>query len=110
MNKLCISVKVVVTEDTTTYSFRKRVHLTRENSFGVVDQSIRYVDYTIGIKNDLSRGWFEIDGGDEDWYAEGCLELDGRRVTGYDGMFTLDDNICDVLETHNFDCSEVRDY
>ena len=35
--------------------------------------------------------------GGEDFYAEGVLEFDGKRLTGYDGVFELPDEIVNKI-------------
>lgn len=82
--------------------------LVRENSFGIVDKKEpSEVEFTIGIHIDGMRGYFEMDGGDDDWYAEGSLDFDGKNVIGYDGVFELPMEIEYELEALGYDLSEL---
>jgi hypothetical protein len=46
---------------------------------------------------------------DDEEYAEVGLEWDGRKLTGYDGIFEIPNEVIAVLEHHGFDCSEVKE-
>jgi hypothetical protein len=79
------------------YDFKVTKSLVRSTSHGVVnsEDSVE-LDVTVGIHDGGESGWFEFydeESGGEDWYAEGCLEFDGKELVGYDGVFELSDFI-----------------
>jgi len=52
---------------------------------------------------------FEVDGGnDGEYYAEGCIETEGKYVMGYDGVFSLPWFILDELEKLGYNVDEVK--
>ena len=59
------------------------------------------MEYNVGWIKEEDRGWFEMydeESGGEDYYAEGRLEFDGNKLVGYDGVFSLDENIIDCVK------------
>lgn len=66
--------------------------LQMENSFTVTrKQDGVELEVSINIF-DAESGSFElydIETGGEEWYAEGCLDIDGKNIVGYDGVFDL---------------------
>ena len=70
-----------------------------ETSYGLMHPRIqRTMNYAISIGDDHS--WFEMhdeESGGEDFYAEGVLEFNGKRLTGYDGVFELPDEIVNKI-------------
>lgn len=82
-----------------------------ENSFVVIahEESVK-MEFTIGIIDD-ERGYFEmadLKTGGNDWYAEGGLWFDGKKVTDYDGVFALPDQIVNELERMGYDVTEIK--
>ena len=98
--------------NTFTTNFNELTYLSLENSFGTIhEQGQTDTSYTIGIELDedgIVRGWFEIDGGNDDYYAEGCLEFDDNNLIGYDGIFELPSIVISKIKTLGIDCSEVE--
>jgi hypothetical protein len=91
------------------YEFKAIEHLSWENSFGVIKRAKVELDCTIGI-NSFTYGWFEfydVRTGGENWYAEGSLEIEDRKIVGYDGVFGLPVCITDKLQELGFDVEEV---
>ena len=86
-------------------------NLRLENSFGVIAQEENIsMEYTIGIIDD-QRGYFELADlktGGNDWYGEGGLWFDEKKVTDYDGCFSLPHEIVDELERMGYDVSEIK--
>jgi hypothetical protein len=83
----------------------------RQNSFGITDKE-RNVELhiTIGINSD-TYGWFElydIESGGEDWYAEGSLTFDNKRLIDYDGVYCLSNYIIEKLKEMGYDTSEIE--
>ena len=76
----------------------------------VVTKSATGVKLDVEINIDGDEGNFElydIETGGESWYAEGCLELDGKSVVGYDGVFDLPNVIKDMLRVKGYNLDEL---
>jgi hypothetical protein len=81
--------------------------LTLENSFGMMarEEDVM-VDYTIDIDGD--KGSFELDGGTDEWHAEGGIFIEnGGYVTGYDGIFELPKAIINKLKALGYNTDLV---
>lgn len=93
--------------NTVTFNALQNVRL--ENSFGIIKQSMNVeMQFTIGI-NEHGNGYFEmydVQSEGEEWYAEGCLFFDGKKLVDYDGVFSLSDSIIQKLTEMGYDCSE----
>lgn len=94
---------------TTSHKFLAIEQLKWENSFGEIKRAKVELDCIIGINSD-TYGWFEFydtrtEG--ENWYAEGSLEIQDRKIVGYDGVFELPVCITDKLQELGFDVKEV---
>ncbi len=84
----------------------KVVDLYEENSFGVTrEENAVETHFTACVKSD-GNGWFEVDGG-EDWYAEGGLWFEGKTLVDYDGVYSLPEEIVELLENNGFNCDEI---
>jgi hypothetical protein len=86
-------------------------YLTLENSFGVIATSKNVeLEVTVGIKSE-DYGWFELydtkSEGDA-WYAEGSLEIEGKSIVGYDGVFSLSEPVIDKLKEWGYNTDEVE--
>ncbi|NBT59340.1 hypothetical protein EBT16_11210 [bacterium] len=86
--------------------------LVLENSFGTVgaEDGVK-LHVTVGIKEDEAYGWFEcydIKSTGGDWYAEGGLWMEGKKVVDYDGVFCLPDFVISKLKSWGYDTSEVE--
>lgn len=95
----------------TIHEFTATESLSMENSWTVlkVAEDIK-LQVTVGINNP-EYGWFEIYDiatGGEEWHAEGGLWFDGKRVTGYDGVFALPGCVVDKLKELGYDTTEVE--
>ena len=84
------------------------VYFSEQNSFGTTRESEapEVGQFTVGIKPDGENGWFEIDGG-ENWYAEGGLWFEGKNVVDFDGVFSLPEEVCELLEGAGYNLEEV---
>lgn len=93
-------------------TFTTTQSLVLENSFGIIDSEDNVVlEVTVGINND-EYGWFEmydVESGGDDWYAEGGLWIEGNKITGYDGVFSLSEPVISKLKEWGYDCSEVEE-
>ena len=90
------------------YNFESIEHFSLENSFGTLKNAEVKLQVTVGIHEGGETGWFELyddETGGEEWYAEGSLTFDGKKLVDYDGVFGLLQCICDCLRTHGFDPS-----
>jgi len=91
------------------YQFTQANKLVMSNSFGIIAETdFVNVDYEIGIFEDKTSGYFTLDGGNDDWYAEGSLEFEDMYLIGYDGVFELSTPILDYLETLGYNVDEHR--
>lgn len=92
-------------------TFQATQFLTLENSFGVLKSEDDVVlEVTVGINSD-DYGWFElydVYGSGDNWYAEGSLQIEGKAITGYDGVFSLPIPVIDKLREWGYDVSEVE--
>ncbi|MGB2560485.1 MAG: hypothetical protein ACPIG6_07805 [Akkermansiaceae bacterium] len=81
-----------------------------ENSYGVVRrQNDVEMEYNITIKSP-SYGYFEFydtETNGENWYAEGGLWFDNKKLTDYDGVFALPAAIQSLLIEKGYDLSDI---
>jgi hypothetical protein len=92
--------------NTKEYTLTRNVDLYEENSFGVTrEQNAVETHFTACVKPD-GNGWFEVDGG-VDWYAEGGLWFEGKTLVDYDGVYSLPEEIVELLENNGFNCDEI---
>jgi len=83
--------------------------LQMENSYTVVKKA-NNIELDVEINIDGDEGNFElydVESGGEEWYAEGCLELDGKSVVGFDGVFDLPNVIKDKLIEKGYNLDEL---
>jgi hypothetical protein len=93
------------------HEFEATESLSMENSWIVLkaEDNIK-LHVTVGINNP-EYGWFELyDKATEgnEWHAEGGLWFDGKKVTGYDGVFALPQCVIDKLKELGYDTKEVE--
>ncbi len=58
--------------------------------------------YDVGWDKEEEYGWFEIydeESGEDDYYVEGGLYFDGNTLVGYDGVFSLCDNVVECVKS-----------
>jgi hypothetical protein len=85
-----------------------KLPLIKETSYGVIDRlEPSDIHFELGIHSNGLQGYFELDGGSEDWYSEGSIQFDGKMVIGYDGCFELPSEIEYELENLGYDLSEL---
>ena len=93
------------------YEFQSIESLQLENSFTVLkSQENVKLHCTVGI-NDDNYGWFEIydeESSGENWYAEGGLWFENKKVTDYDGVFAIPNGIITKLEELGYDCQDIK--
>jgi hypothetical protein len=93
-------------------TFTTQENLSLENSFTVLKQEDNIeIEVTVGINSD-TYGWFElydIETGGGEWHAEGGLWIDGnKKITDYDGVFSLPLSVVGKLKEMGYDTSEVE--
>jgi len=93
------------------YEFQATESLSLENSFVTLkkENDIK-LHVSVGIKSD-TYGWFEIYdelSGGEEWYAEGAIRFDEKKVTDYDGVFSLPICVINKLREIGYDTSEIE--
>lgn len=80
------------------------------NSFGETEWE--EVEMTLHVRMNDSRtyGSFETyqTNGSERYYAEGGLWITDNELVDYDGVFSIDTRVLDVLDSWNFDTSDMR--
>lgn len=95
----------------TVHEFTATESLSMENSWTVLKaaEDIK-LQVTVGI-NSPEYGWFEIydqETEGEEWHAEGGIWFEGKRVTGYDGVFALPLCVVNKLRELGYDTFEVE--
>lgn len=92
-------------------TFRTTQNLVLENSFGVINSENNVkLKVTVGIKSE-NYGWFEfydVESGGNKWYAEGSLQIEGKSIVGYDGVFCLSQPVIDKLKEWGYNTDEVE--
>jgi len=82
--------------------FKKTMYVGYETSMSpYINREKKVMEYNVGWIKEEDRGWFEMydeESGGEDYYAEGRLEFNGNKLVGYDGVFSLDENIIDCVK------------
>mgnify|MGYP003110476541 CR=1 FL=1 len=82
--------------------FKKSMYVGYETSISPhINREKKVMEYNVGWIKEEERGWFEMydeDSGGEDYYGEGMLEFNGNKLVGYDGVFSLDENIIDCVK------------
>ena len=93
--------------------FKKVMHVGYETSMSpIVEREKRKMQYSVGWNKEEGRGWFEMydeESGGEDYYAEGGLEFTGKVLDGYDGVFSLDEEVVNCLEDWGADVKQMRE-
>jgi len=78
----------------------------------IVEREKKTMQYSVGWDKDTQRGWFEIydeESGGEDYYAEGGLEFTDKVLDGYDGVFSLDEEVINCLEDWGADVKQMKE-
>ena len=70
------------------------------------------MSYEIIFPSELEEGYgsfevYDLESGGDDFYAEGGMWFEGKRLFDYDGVFSLPTEITDALKKEGFDVSEV---
>ena len=78
----------------------------------IVEREKKTMQYHVSWDKNGESGSFEIydvESGGEDYYAEGCLEFTGKVLDGYDGVFSLDEEVVNCLEKMGADVKQMRE-
>ena len=93
------------------FQFVVNQNLSSSNSFGIVKQEDNVeLQVIIGI-NSETYGWFElydIESEGSEWYAEGSLKFENKKVVGYDGVFCLPQSVIDKLRELGYTYEDVE--
>ena len=91
---------------------KERFEITRtiryENSFGTCSPEYENVKFNVivSVNDEIKEGWWQMDGNNGEHYSSGGLWFDdNRKLTDYDGIFSLPDYIGDKLKEHGYDTS-----
>lgn len=83
-----------------------------ETSYAVLDHAdSTEMNFSIGIDDKAQYGYFElydVPTGGNRFHAEGGLWFEGKKLTEYDGVFSLSPQIIRELKTAGYDVSEME--
>ena len=86
--------------------------LIKQTSGGVINREKDVeLDVVVGYRSEDDYGWFEFwdtKTSGEKWYAEGGLWFNKKKLTDYDGVFSLSSFVISYLKGKGFDVSEVE--
>lgn len=81
--------------------------LVKANSKG---EKVTY-ELTLGLHEGRKRGWFELyatdEEGEEYFYSEGGLWIEGGKITDYDGVYELSEKLKPLMSALNLNSVEV---
>jgi hypothetical protein len=81
--------------------------LVKANSKG---EKVTY-ELTVGLHEGRKRGWFELYATDEDgeeyFYSEGGLWIEGGKITDYDGVYELSEKLKPLMSALNLNSVDV---
>ena len=88
--------------------FKEVMYVGYETSMSpIIEREKKTMQYTVGWDKEKETGWFEMydeeSGGD--YHAEGGLWFNGKKLTDYDGVFQLDENVVKCLKDWGVDTS-----
>ena len=93
--------------------FKKVRYVGWETSMSpIVEREKKTMQYNVWWDKDNQRGGFEVydeENGGEDYYAEGGLEFTDKVLDGYDGVFSLDEEVINCLEDWGADVKQMRE-
>ena len=93
-------------------SFQKVRYVGWERSMSpTIEREKKTMQYHVWWDKSGEQGGFEIydvESGGEDYYAEGGLEFTGKVLDGYDGVFSLDENVVECIKDWGADTSYVE--
>jgi len=78
----------------------------------IVEREKKTMQYSVEWDKDGEFGSFEMydkESGGEDYYASGCLDFTDTTLDGYDGVFSLDEEVVNCLEEWGADVKQMRE-
>ena len=94
-------------------NFKKVGYVGWETSMSpIVEREKRTMMYNVWWDKEDERGGFEILDDEtygDDYYAEGGLWFDGKELTDYDGVFSLDEEVINCLEDWGADVKQMKE-
>ena len=78
----------------------------------IVEREKKTMQYSVWWDKDNQRGGFEILDDEtygDDYYAEGGLEFTDKVLDGYDGVFSLDEEVINCLEDWGADVKQMKE-
>lgn len=94
-------------------SFQKVRYVGWERSMSpTIEREKKTMQYHVTWNKEFNCGSFEIydvDSGGNDYYGEGGLEFTGNVLDGYDGVFSLDDEVIKCVKEWGADTKEMEE-
>jgi len=78
----------------------------------IVEREKKTMEYNVWWDKDDQCGGFEMYDEEtygEDYYAAGCLDFTDTTLDGYDGVFSLDEEVVNCLEEWGADVKQMRE-
>ena len=93
-------------------TWTEKTGLYSETSAGV-ERSEKEIEvkFTVGVSDEAGYGYFEfydLKTGGEEWYADGGLWFTGKKLTDYDGVFSLCNQVKNKLKEWGYDISDME--
>ena len=94
-------------------NFKKVRYVGWETSMSpIVEREKKTMQYSVWWDKDNQRGGFEILDDEtygDDYYAEGGLEFTDKVLDGYDGVFSLDEEVINCLKDWGADVKQMKE-
>ena len=77
-----------------------------------IEREKKTMQYHVTWNKEFNSGSFEIydvESGGNDYYAEGGLEFTDKVLDGYDGVFSLDEEVINCLEDWGADVKQMKE-
>ena len=109
-NEIENEYEITTTEERTIVKFSKEMTVRMSGSWGSGAPAKVKLNYIVRVNESTNRGSFEFYSDDMDWYAEGGLWFNkDNELSDYDGTFSLDENVMDMLEYIGYNVNEMRE-
>jgi hypothetical protein len=93
-------------------SFQKVRYVGWESSMSpTIEREKKTMQYHVWWDKNGEQGGFEVydvESGGEDYYGEGGLEFTGKVLDGYDGVFSLDDEVVKCVKEWGADTKDME--
>jgi len=108
-----LTSKTAKTMETIEKKFKKVRYVGWETSMSpIVEREKKTMEYNVWWSKEEERGGFEMydeESYGDDYHAEGSLDFTGKVLDGYDGVFSLDEEIVNCLEGMGADVKQMRE-